>query len=53
MTLHVGPANGKGPADYTMHLTSPGATGNVIGTYEDLVFEADRTILEKLDGKFK
>jgi len=53
LTIHVGPANGKGPADYTLHLMSPGATGNVTGTYEDLVFEADRAILDKLDAKIK
>jgi hypothetical protein len=52
LILHVGPSNGKGPQDHTLRLTSPGATGNVIGSHEDLVFEADRAILDKLDAKF-
>ena len=53
LTVHVGPTNGKGPADYTLHFFSPGTTGNVTGTHEDLAFETERAILEKLDAKFK
>lgn len=53
LTIHVGPANGHGPQDHTLRFTTPGATGNVIGSYEDLSFEVDRSILEKLDGDFR
>jgi hypothetical protein len=53
LTLHVGPANGHGPQDYVLKLTNPGPTGDVTGSYEDLSFETDRAILEKLDAKFK
>ncbi|HSU66754.1 MAG TPA: DUF4340 domain-containing protein, partial [Tepidisphaeraceae bacterium] len=52
LTIHVGPANGKGPQDLVLHFMSPGATGDVTGTYEGLTFETDRSILEKLDAKF-
>jgi hypothetical protein len=53
LTVHVGPANGHGPQDFTLKLTNPDPTGNVTGSYEDLAFETDRAILEKLDAKFK
>jgi hypothetical protein len=53
LTLHTGPASGKGPEDFSLRFTNPGATGSVIGSYQDLVFELDRAILDKLDAKFK
>jgi hypothetical protein len=53
LTVHVGPANGHGPEDYTVKFTNTGSTESVTGTYEDLTFETDRAILEKLDAKFK
>lgn len=52
LTVHVGPANGKGPQDLTLRFLSPGPTGDATGSYEDLVFELDRTLLDKLDVKF-
>ena len=53
LTVHVGPANGHGPEDHVLKFTSPGATGDVTGSYEDLTFEVDRSILDKLDAKMK
>lgn len=53
LTVHVGPASGHGPQDYTLRFTSPGPTGNAIGSYDDVTFELDRSILDKLDGDFK
>ena len=53
LTVHVGPANGHGPQDHVFKFTNPGSTGNVLGSYEDLTFETDRTLLEKLDAKLK
>lgn len=53
LTVHVGPANGHGPEDYTLKLTNPGSTGDVTGSDEDLTFETDRSILEKLDASLK
>ena len=53
LTVHAGPANGKGPQDYTVRLTSPGPTGSATGSYNDLVFETDRAILEKLDATLR
>jgi hypothetical protein len=53
LTVHVGPANGKGPQDYTLRFTDPGATAPVIGSNDELLFELDRAIVEKLDVKFK
>ena len=53
LTIRVGPPNGHGPQDYRLRFTSPGPTGSAIGSYEDLIFELDRSILEKLDGDFK
>lgn len=52
LTAHVGPGNGHGPMDYTIRFTSPGATGAAIGSFNDLTFETDRTILDKLDVNF-
>jgi hypothetical protein len=53
LTVHVGPANGKGPQEVVLHFTSPGSTGNVIGSSEHLTYELDRAILDKLDAKFR
>jgi hypothetical protein len=53
LTVHVGPAAGKGPQDYVLHFANPGATGDVVGVYDDLTFETDRAIVDKLDAKFK
>jgi hypothetical protein len=60
LTVHVGPGNGHGPTDYTLRFTSPGATGAAIGAtgaaigaFNDLTFETDRTILDKLDVNFR
>lgn len=53
LTVHVGPANGHGPEDYTLKLTNPGTTGEVVGSYDDLTFEAERSIIDKLDAKMK
>ena len=53
LTIHAGPANGKGPQDYALRFTSPGATGPAIGSYNDLKFEVDRSILDKLDSDFR
>lgn len=53
LTVHVGPANGHGPQDQVLKFTSPGSSGNVVGSYEDLTFEADRALLDKLDAKLK
>ena len=53
LTVHAGPANGHGPEDYTLKFTSPGPTGDLTATYEDLTFETDRALLEKLDANFK
>ena len=53
LTVRVGPHDGKGPQEFVIHFTSPGATGNLAATSEDLTFELERSILEKLDGDFK
>jgi len=53
LVVYVGPANGHGPQHYVLRLTSPGATGAAIGGYQDLTFETDRSILDKLDANFK
>jgi hypothetical protein len=53
LTIHAGPANGHGPEDYTLKFTSPGPSGELTGTSEDLTFETDRALLEKLDANFK
>ena len=53
LTVHVGPGNGHGPMDYTTRFTSPGATGAAVGSFNDLTFETDRTILDKLDVNFR
>lgn len=53
LTVHVGPANGHGPEDYALKFNNPGSTESVTGTYEDLTFETDRAVLEKLDVSFK
>ena len=53
LTVHVGPADGKGPQTYIFRFTNPGATGAAIGSYNDLIFDVDRSILEKLEGDFK
>ena len=53
LTIHTGPSNGHGPQDFTLRFTNPGSTGNALSGYEDLTFEADRTILDKLDVNFK
>jgi hypothetical protein len=51
LTVHVGPTNGHGPEDYTVKFTNPGTTGEVIASHDDLTFEVERSILEKLDAK--
>lgn len=53
LTVHVGPANGHGPEDYTLKFTNPGTTGEVVGSYDDLTFEVERSIVDKLDAKMK
>jgi hypothetical protein len=53
LAVHVGPGNGHGPMDYTIRFTSPGATGPAGGSFNDLAFETDRTILDKLDVNFR
>jgi hypothetical protein len=53
LTVRVAPANGHGPMDYTIRFTSPGATGPAIGSFNDLTFETERTILDKLDVNFR
>lgn len=53
LTVHVGPANGHGPVDDTLKFTNVNSTENVTGSYEDLTFEVDRSLLEKLDAKLK
>jgi hypothetical protein len=49
-TLAVHTTDGK---DYTFRFTDPGAAGKVVGSYDDLTFEIDRSLLEKLTGDFK
>jgi hypothetical protein len=53
LTLHVGPANGHGPADYTLHFSASSGTAPAIASLNDLTFETDRTILDKFDINFK
>jgi hypothetical protein len=53
LTVHVGPANGRGPTDYTLHISAPTPTGPAVVSMNDLTFETDRAILEKLDVNFK
>ena len=53
LTVHAGPANGRGPADYTLHVSAPTPTGPAVISMNDLTFETDRSILEKLDVNFK
>jgi len=53
LTVHVGPANGRGPTDYTLHISAPTPTGPAVVSMNDLTFETDRSILEKLDVNFK
>jgi hypothetical protein len=53
LTVHAGPANGHGPEDYTLKFTNPGTTGEVVGSYDDLTFEVERSIVDKLDAKMK
>jgi hypothetical protein len=53
LTIHVGPANGHGPTDYTLRLSAPTPTGPAVGSANDLTFGTDRSILEKLQVNFK
>jgi hypothetical protein len=53
LTVHAGPANGHGPADYTLHISATTATGPASATLNDLTFETERGILDKLDINFK
>ena len=53
LTVHSGPSGGHGGQDCTIRFTSPGATGPAVGSYNDLIFDLDRSILEKLEGDFK
>lgn len=53
VTLTFGPGAGSGPGEYTLHFVDPGGDAKIIGTYGDLVFEADRAIVKDLEGDFK
>jgi len=40
-------------ADFQLHFADPGNNGKLIGSYNDLTFELDRSLVEKLTGDFK
>jgi len=48
LILHT--ADGK---DFKLSFTDPGNNGKVVGHYEDLTFEVERSIIDKLSGDFK
>jgi hypothetical protein len=48
LTIHT--ADG---ADFQLRFTDPGNSVKLIGSYNDLTFELDRTLVEKLTGDFK
>ncbi|HEX4795363.1 MAG TPA: DUF4340 domain-containing protein [Humisphaera sp.] len=48
LTIHL--SDGK---EYAFTFTDPGNNGKLIGHLDDLVFEADRSLIEKFDGDFK
>jgi hypothetical protein len=39
--------------EYALHFIDPGAAGKVVGSYEDLSFELDHALTDKLAGDFK
>jgi hypothetical protein len=40
-------------ASFVLRFTDPGSSGRLTGSYYDLVFEVDRSLLDKLTGDFK
>jgi len=53
LVVRAGPHDGQGQQEFTFRFTNPGATGSVVGSYNELVFEIERSLLDKLDGDFK
>jgi hypothetical protein len=49
-TLAIRTIDGK---QYSFHFTDPGAAGKISGGYDDLAFEIDRALIDKLTGDFK
>ena len=46
-------AGGADTATFELRITDPGGEAKLIGHYNDLTFELDRSLLKKLDGDFK
>jgi hypothetical protein len=53
LTVKTIGAGGADTATYELQITDPGGEAKLIGHYNDLAFELDRSILKKLDGDFK
>jgi hypothetical protein len=53
LTIKTIGAGGADTATYELQITDPGGEGKLIGRYNDLAFELDRSLLKKLDGDFK
>lgn len=49
-SLSVQTTDGK---SYTLRFTDPGKEGKLVGMTDDLTFELDRSLIEKLSGDFK
>jgi hypothetical protein len=49
-TLAIHTSDGK---DYSLHFTDPGNNAKVIGGYDELTFEIDRSLIDKISGDFK
>ncbi len=53
LTVKTIGAGGADTASYELQITDPGGESKLIGRYNDLTFELDRSLLKKLDGDFK
>ena len=53
LTIKTVGAGGAETATYQLRITDPGGEAKLIGRYNDLTFELDRSLLKKLDGDFK
>ena len=53
LTIRTIGAGGAETNAYSLRVTDPGSTGTPTGGFENLAFELDRSLLEKLEGDFK
>jgi hypothetical protein len=53
LTVKTIGAGGAETANYELQIVDPGGEAKLIGHYNDLTFELDRSLLKKLDGDFK